>query len=237
LSLVTGDRLQGIKRYLCTNFHPSPFRMNKRLIAPIASAVAIIGFFSPWMSCGMMTFSGMDLATGSGGGMGDLGGAVAGNDTGGGEPLLLIVPLAALVIIGLYLLYKSKSQLASAMIPTIIVAVLALVVMTFKYIDVQDMRSGTGKGLNESLGSLSSDSSAQSASPDLNAMMGDVISIRWGFWLTGLAFLVTIFGALQYRNSPKQPEDATTAIETPPAEVVPSSPPADASMTEDKGMG
>ena len=210
--------------------------MNKQLIAPIASAVALLGFFAPWMSCGVMTFSGMDLATGSGGGMGgmgDLGGATSGGNSGDATPLLFAIPLAALLIIGMYFFFKNNSRLTSAVVPTIIIALIAIVVMVLKYIDVQDMNSGIDKGMNESLGSLSADSTSQSSSGDLGAMMEDMISIKWGFWLTGLAFLGTIYGATQYRNN-SNTIGGTTEVATPPGEIVPSSPPPDTSITEDK---
>lgn len=214
--------------------------MKKYLIAPIASAIAIIGFFSPWMSCGMMTYSGIDLASGNmGGDMGAMGGASAGSES-GGDALLFAIPLAALAIIGLYFLFKNKARLASAMVPTIIIAVLAVFVLGLKYIDVQNLKSEFNKDLG-GLNSLSADSASSGTSGEFGAMMGNMISIKWGYWLTALGFLLSIYGAMQYRDLPKTPEDITTPgtlMESePPGEVVSSEPPPDASMTEDKGMG
>lgn len=203
--------------------------MNKHLLSPIAGAIALFGFFSPWMSCGMMTFSGIELASGSGAsGMGDLGGAA--NSGSGAEPILFAIPAAALLIIGIYFFFKKGARLASAMLPTMIVAVLALFVMTLKYIDVQDMKSEVA----------AEGATTQATDVNFGAAMGDMISVKWGFWLTAIAFITAAYGATQYRDLPKRPEDIThpgTPMEAPPGEVVSSEPPPDASMTEDKGMG
>ena len=191
----------------------------------------------------MMTFTGIDLASGNMGGdmggMGDLGGTSTGSES-GGDLLLFAIPLAAVLIIGLYFLFKNKARLASAMVPTIIIAALAIFVLGLKYIDVQNLKSEFNKEMG-GLNSLSADSTSSGTSGEFGAMMGNMISIKWGYWLTALGFLLSIYGAMQYRDLPKRPEDVMhpgTAMEAePPGEVVSSEPPPDASMTEDKGMG
>lgn len=223
--------------------------MNKYLISPIAGVVAVIGFLCPWVSCGnMMTWSGLDLATGSGGGssmMGDLGNTGTGGDAVGGDSLLWLAPIAAIGIVAIYVIFKNKNRLASALMPTIIVALLGIFVMSLTYIKVQNQKSEFAEGMND-LGkggdSTSEESEASPSNGDFSNMMGGMgIQIEWGFWITAIAFAGAAYGATKYRDLPKTPEDITTPgtpIEaTPPGEVVSSEPPPDASMTEDKGMG
>ncbi len=223
--------------------------MNKNLFSPIAAAVALLGFFAPWVSCGnMMTWSGIDLASGSSGGgggmMGDLGAGAGGGDAFGADLTIWGVPLVAIGIIAIYVIFKNKNRLASAMMPTIIVAILGVFVMAMTYIKIQDQKanfakemSGAGTGLGEN-----GDAPPPSTGGEFGNMMGGMgIQIEWGFWLTSLAFIGAAVGATKYRDLPKQPEDITTPgtpmEATPPGEVVSSEPPPDASITEDKGMG
>ena len=180
--------------------------------------------------------------------MGDMGGG--GKDGFSGDPLLWIVPLAGVGIAAMYLIFKNKNRLASAMMPTMIVAVLGLLIMGFTFIKIQDKQSEFTDGMSDvgsSLGNLGSDDSSgeksepSSSNADFGQMMGGMgLKIEWGFWLTAIAFGAAAFGATKYRDLPKGPGDIIEpghAISTTPPEVVHSTPPPDASMTEDKGMG
>jgi hypothetical protein len=199
----------------------------------------------------MMTWSGIDLASGGSGSgsgmMGDLGAGAGGGDAFAADLTIWGVPLVAIGIIAIYVIFKNKNRLASALMPTIIVALLGVFVMAMTYIKIQDQKAKFA----EEMGAL--DTGTQDRSSDTadappstggefgNMMGGMGIQIEWGFWLTGLALIGAAIGATQYRDLPKKPEDITspgTPIEaTPPGEVVSSAPPPDASMTEDKGMG
>jgi hypothetical protein len=220
--------------------------MKKYLLSPIAGAAAIFFFFMPWVSCGnMMKWSGLELASGSGGDnmMGQMG---AGGDSAvSGDPLLWGIPLAGIAIVGIYLLCKKRNRLASGLIPTIVIALIGIFVMSLTYIKVQDQKAkmseemgNMGKGIGESLSDTSE--APPSTGGDFGSMMGGMgIQIEWGFWLTALSLAVAAAGATQYRDLPKRPEDITTTATEPvppPGEVVASTPPPDASMTEDKGM-
>jgi len=220
--------------------------MKKYLLSPIAGAAAIFFFFMPWVSCGnMVRWSGIELASGS---LGDgMMGQLGAGESPGGDPLLWAIPLAGIAILLMYVIFKNKNRLSSALMPTIVIALLGIFVMALTYIKVQDQKAkmseemgNMGKGLEEGLSDTAE--APPSTGGDFGSMMGGMgLQIEWGFWLTALAFAVAAVGATQYRDLPKKPEDITTAgstIEaTPPGEVVSSSPPPDASMTEDKGMG
>lgn len=208
--------------------------MNKRLIAPVASALAIFGFFMPWVSCGTITWNGMELASGNLGVMGDPGGG-----TGSAEPLLWAVPLAALVIIALYFSFRKNARLGSALIPTIVVAALAIFVMALKYVDVGnkngELNAGSGQ---ETPAATSEDSLGADIAEGMGKMMGSMVELKieWGFWFTGLMFLAAIYGATQYRDLPKPPEDISAPA--PPYSGEPPTAPSDetSNIPQDRGM-
>lgn len=168
--------------------------MKLKLLAPIGSAIAIFGFFSPWMSCGAIKFTGYDLASGA-----NLGGNSTESDM-----IIWVVLIAALIIIALYFLFNMRRQLKKAMIPTIVVAVLGLSILAAKYIDVGKTKSGFLGGVEQGMASGSSDSSATTSEEmeGFSNMMGDSIRIEWGFWLTALAFATSIAGAWNYKDEP-----------------------------------
>lgn len=176
---------------------------NKNLISPICAAVAIMGFFAPWMSCGMLKMSGQELASGIGNG------DAAGKGLGDANPLLWVVPLAAIVVLVLYFLYNKRNALRSMMIPTIVVSAIALGIMGVKYMDVQKMNSGVSDKLNdkktesvETKAETSSDSSTEKLAEGMTNMMSNMFHIEWGFYLTALAFIGCIAGATQFKNNP-----------------------------------
>lgn len=154
--------------------------MKLKLLAPIGSIVAIFGFFSPWMSCGAIKYTGYDLASG----------VNAGTSAPESDMIIWLVLLAAVIIIALYFLFTMRRQLKKAMIPTIGAAVLGLSILAAKYIDIGKLRSE----FNEQAGSKDIEG--------LGNVMSDSISIEWGYWLTALAFVSSIAGAWNYKDEP-----------------------------------
>lgn len=82
-----------------------------RLISPIGGAVAAVCFFMPWVGCMGQTQSGADM---------------------GGS--LWLVLLSAIGIVGLYLHFNSKNEVARAKGPIIACAVVGAAVMLLKYL-------------------------------------------------------------------------------------------------------
>jgi hypothetical protein len=168
--------------------------MKLKLLSPIGSVIAIFGFFSPWMSCGAIKFSGYDLASGA-----DIGG-----DSTESDILIWLVLVAAAIITVLYFFFNMRRQLKKAMIPTIGAAVLGLSILAAKYIDVGKMKSGLNEGLEKEMSAAASDSTVTSSKEmeGFGKMMDDSIRIEWGFWLTALAFATSIAGAWNYKDEP-----------------------------------
>ncbi len=179
--------------------------MKLKLLAPIGSAIAIFGFFSPWMSCGAIKFTGYDLASG----------ANMGSNTTDADMIIWVVLIAAVIIIALYFLFNMRRQLKKAMIPTIGAAVLGLSILAAKYIDVGKTKSGFNEGLEQGMAAGASDSTVTSSKEmeGFGNMMSDSIRIEWGFWLTALAFATSIAGAWNYKDEPLVAD--ATAIGTP----------------------
>jgi hypothetical protein len=164
--------------------------MKLKLLAPIGSAVAIFGFFSPWMSCGAIKYTGYDLASG----------VNAGNSAPDADMLIWLVLLAAVIIIALYFFFNMRRQLKKAMIPTIGVAVLGLSILAAKYIDVGKLKSEFRDGaLPVTSGS---NETRSEETQGFGKVMDDSIRIEWGFWLTALAFATSISGAWNYKDDP-----------------------------------
>ncbi len=179
-------------------------------LTPIAAVIAIVCFFAPWMSCGLMTMSGFDLAKGMSTGMETAGESSA-------TPILWIVPLAGLIILGLYFMMKNKNSLRSAMIPTIVASLLALAVMGIKYIDVKKSSKGdkdkTAKTeqTKQDDENSSLDSSMKAMTTGMEKMMDDMIQIKWGFYLTAVAFIGCIVGATQLKNEASAPPPSSSS--------------------------
>ncbi len=206
--------------------------MKKNLLTPIAAAIAIFGFFSPWVSCGVVKMSGLDLA--SGGSDKGLGSDMATSNTSGGNSLLWIVPLAAITIIAIYFIYKNKNKVRMAMIPTIIASGLALGIMGVKYMDVKKLNSDVTEKMDEkpkdgtSSEESTGDSSTKELSKSMKNMMSDMVKIEWGFWLTAFAFVGCIVGATQLKGVPVVPVDI--------AGIPPTLPEDGSKMNQDLGM-
>ena len=196
---------------------------NSQLLTPICAAVAIIGFFCPWMSCGMVKMSGQELASGISGG------GETGKGLGDANPLLWIVPLAAIAILGLYFMYQKRNTLRSAMIPMIVASGIALGIMGVKYMDVQKMNSGVSDKLKDEKTNTvtqpteegdekqtAKDSSDAKLSAGVTNMMSNMFHIEWGFWLTAIAFVGCIAGATQLKNNPPTVVDIAGAPPTLP---------------------
>jgi glucan phosphoethanolaminetransferase (alkaline phosphatase superfamily) len=189
-----------------------------QLITPIASIIAIICFFAPWVSCGVIKMSGFELATGAGssGGLGaDL---TSTKDAQEASPILWIVLAAAVAIIVIFILYRKRGELAKAIIPTIAAAIIGLFIMCMKFIDVQKMKAEFNEGVTKSLSEMSDSLSTGQAkkSEDLGNVMGNMIKIEWGFWITALAFATCVFGSWQYKG--ELPGDGITGM---PKETAP----------------
>ena len=99
----------------------------KNFLTPLACGLIIICFFAPWMSCGSVTVSGYDIASGAE--------RAATVSTGGGQamPVLWFVPLSAILIAAVYI---SKRTVARGII--LLASILSLLVMTYKGFDVKD---------------------------------------------------------------------------------------------------
>lgn len=164
--------------------------MKLKLLAPIGSAIAIFGFFSPWMSCGAIEFTGYDLASG----------ANTGTNAPDADMMIWLVPVAAVIIITLYFFFTMRRQLKKAMIPTIGAAVLGLSILAAKYIDVGKLKSEFRDGaLPVTSGSTET---RTKETEGFGKVMDDSINIEWGFWLTALAFATSIAGAWNYKDDP-----------------------------------
>jgi hypothetical protein len=167
--------------------------MKLKLLAPIGSAIAIFGFFSPWMSCGAIKFTGYDLASG----------VNAGNSAPDADMMIWLVLLAAVIIIALYFFFNMRRQLKKAMIPTIGAAVLGLSILAAKYIDVGKLKSEFRDGAHPVIsGNTDSTETRSKETEGFGKMMDDSINIEWGFWLTALAFATSIAGAWNYKDEP-----------------------------------
>lgn len=167
-----------------------------------------------------MTFSGYDLASGaSSSGLGEGKGPDA-------DALIWIVLIAAIAILVLFFLYQNKRTLRKAMIPVIGLAVAGLVVMGMKFIDVQKAKSGVTDAAKSTIDSFTPDTSTETEttetdggtitqetenrtsdkpekkSEDFSKMMGSMIKIEWGYWLTTLSFILVIAGAWNFKNEP-----------------------------------
>lgn len=167
--------------------------MKLKLLSPIGSVVAIFGFFSPWMSCGAIKFTGYDLASG--------------NNVGANGPdadmMIWLVLLVAVIIIALYFFFNMRRQLKKAMIPTIGLAVLGLSILAAKYIDVGKLKSEFRDGAHPVISGNTDSTQARSKETEgFGKMMDDSIRIEWGFWLTALAFATSIAGAWNYKDEP-----------------------------------
>jgi len=99
----------------------------RNLLTPLACALVIICFFAPWMSCGTVTVSGYDIASGAE--------RAATVSTSGEQamPVLWFVPLSAILIAAVYI---SKRAVARGII--LLASFLSLAVMAYKGIDVKD---------------------------------------------------------------------------------------------------
>lgn len=167
--------------------------MKLKLLSPIGSVVAIFGFFSPWMSCGAIKFTGYDLASG----------VNAGNSAPDADMMIWLVLLAAVIIIALYFLFNKRRQLKKAVIPTIGAAVLGLSILAAKYIDVGKLKSEFRDGAHPVIsGNTDSTETRSKETEGFGKMMDDSIRIEWGFWLTALAFATSIAGAWNYKDEP-----------------------------------
>jgi hypothetical protein len=102
----------------------------KNFLTPLACALIVICFFAPWMSCGSVTVSGYDIASGA-----ERAATVSTN----GESAMMIlwfVPLAAILIAAVYI---SKRAVAKGII--LLASFLSLAVMAYKGFDVKDKYS------------------------------------------------------------------------------------------------
>lgn len=180
--------------------------MKLKLLAPIGSVIAIFGFFSPWMSCGAIKFTGYDLASG----------ANTGNNAPDADMMIWLVLLAAVIIIALYFFFTMQRQLKKAMIPTIGAAVLGLSILAAKYIDVGKLKSEFRDGAHPVIsGNTDSTETRTKETEGFGKMMDDSIRIEWGFWLTALAFTTSIAGAWNYKDEPLVIDDATLGTPLP----------------------
>jgi hypothetical protein len=172
--------------------------MKAKLLAPIGSAIAMFGFFMPWMSCGSIKVSGYNIAEGI-----ELLNVPSktGNGVGEGDMLVWLVFVLPLLIGILYLVFDRKRKLKKVMVPTIGAAVLGLAILAAKYIDINNLQTG----LTEMAGK-----EPNTVSPD-NPYLA--INIEWGYWLTALAFAASIAGAWNYKDEPLVVD--ATALGTP----------------------
>src|SRR5258706_11955966 len=102
----------------------------KSILTPLACALIIICFFTPWMSCGSLSVSGYDIASGA-----ERAATVSTNGE-QGAPILWIVPLSGVLIAAVYI---SRRTAARGII--LIASVLSLLVMVYKGLDVKDKYS------------------------------------------------------------------------------------------------
>jgi hypothetical protein len=102
----------------------------KTLFTPLACALIVICFFAPWMSCGSLTVSGYDIASGAE--------RAATVSTNGDQsmPLLWIVPISAILIAAAYISRRTGSR---AII--LLASIISTVVMAYKGFDVKDKYS------------------------------------------------------------------------------------------------
>lgn len=165
--------------------------MKTKLLGPIGAAISFIGFFSPWVSCGVIEFSGFDLAAGNSDGALSSGGTIKGVE---GDMMIWFVLLASIAIMTLYVVFQKRGKLHKAMIPTIGSSVLALAILAAKYIDIENVKE---------------EYHAQSTKQNVDGfgnVMEKAIRLEWGYWLSALAFAASIAGAWNYKD-----EDALLA--------------------------
>jgi len=133
----------------------------------IGSIITIIGFVLPWVSCGGYRVSGLDITTQSLSGQLD-------SSSGG---VLILIPCLALIILGMSISYipislRRKSSKIFKLIWTSLIPVISIPICCLTglfFINSQVAR---------------------------NDPLGGFIQIDYGFWVSVLGILVTVFGGL-----------------------------------------
>ena len=140
-------------------------------LSMIGAIITLFGFALPWASCGAYTFSGLEI----------VGQSASGDLSGSGGGFLIFVPALALIVLGIAIANIPVALIQK--VPKFVKLVVAGVVLLFStltccpsalfYTNIQSTRNDPN-----------------------NFGLGGMIQLEYGFWISVVGVLISIFGGL-----------------------------------------